>query len=216
MRQGSLGDNSGVGGMFGRLWRRKPPAVLPLVTPASMLEKLHAGERPDYGLYLRAAAGAPASASGLLSIDIETQLMQALSPLELLTLDETALSEKDAGLPDEAFLTLADNARLLCLVPTAHPRFIRRLRLIKSLGPIQRTLFLMPEQGTLGSVDWATEWQAAQQALRPHGVDLSGYTAGGWLFRLDATGRACTFRPIVNPNPQKIAKAVESICSEMS
>ncbi|MDB5329800.1 MAG: hypothetical protein JWP03_951, partial [Phycisphaerales bacterium] len=28
-------------------------------------------------------------------------------------------------------------------------------------------------------------------------------------------GKACTFRPIVNPNAEKIAKALEAICVEM-
>jgi len=34
------------------------------------------------------------------------------------------------------------------------------------------------------------------------GIDLSGYTAGGWRFRIDHDGKAATFRPIVNPNPE--------------
>ena len=73
----------------------------------------------------------------------------------------------------------------------------------------------MPEAGTLGTGDWPALWPAAKDAAEKIGIELSTYTPGGWLFRVDKEGKSVTFRPIVNPNPEKIAKAVEAICGEM-
>lgn len=203
--------------VLGKVLRRKlvePPA--PLNTPLGMLERLHAGEQPDYCLYMRPRGGGPVVKNSLLTIDLEELMVKAFDPLPVITLDETARASISTSLPDEAFLTLANRARVLCLVPTADSRFLERLRTIKTSGPIDRCIFIMPEQGTLGTADWPTDWPAACGAAARLGIELSGYTAGGWLFRLDAGGKSCTFRPIVNPNPEKIAKALEAICMEMT
>lgn len=133
----------------------------------------------------------------------------------MVTLEESGMDLKDAGLPDESFLLLANRARVLCLVPTTDSRFLERLQLLKLKGPIGRCIFAMPDAHTLGSADWPALWPAARDAAAKLGIELSGYTPGGWLFRLDSTFKACTFRPIVNPNPEKIAKALEAICMEM-
>jgi hypothetical protein len=203
-------------GVLGKVLRRKPvEAPVPQNTPLAMLERLHAGEHPDYCLYLRPPAGGPVVKDGLLAVDIEELLVKAFEPLPVVTLDETSRGASDSGLPDEAFLMLANRARLLCLVPTADPGFLRRLKLLKAKGPLARCVLLMPEAGTLGTADWPALWPAACEAAGTLGIELSGYTAGGWLFRLDSGGKACTFRPIVNPNPEKIAKALEAICVEM-
>jgi hypothetical protein len=180
-----------------------------------MVERLCRGEHPDYCLYLRPPGGGRAINTGLLAIDLEDMLGKAFDPLPVITLDETAKASMDSGLPEESFLMLANKARLLCLVPTADSRFINRLRQIKKKGPLARCLFVMPEAGTLGAADWPSIWPAACEAAKPLGIEFSGYTAGGWLFRLGPDGKACTFRPIVNPNPEKVARAIESICGEM-
>jgi hypothetical protein len=202
--------------MLGKVLRRKPvEAPTPQNTPLAMLERLHTGEHPDYCLYLRPPAGGPVVKDGLLAVDIEELLAKAFEPLPVVRLDETSGGASDSGLPDEAFLLLANRARLLCLVPTANARFLYRLRSLKAKGPLARCVFVMPEAGTLGTADWPALWPAARDAAGKLGIELSGYTAGGWLFRLDAGGKACTFRPIVNPNAEKIAKALEAICVEM-
>ena len=203
--------------VLGRFARRKAveePAP-PLNTPLAMLERLHSGERPDYCLYLRPPVGGAVVKNGPLSVDLEELLIKAFDPLPVVTLDEEIKRATDKGLPDEAFLTLANQARVLCLVPTADAKFLQRLRLLKSKGPLGRCIFAMPEQGTLGAADWPNLWPAAIEAAAKLNLELSGYTAGGWLFRLDKAGKACTFRPIVNPNSEKIARALESICAEM-
>ncbi|HZL36852.1 MAG TPA: hypothetical protein VFC78_16145 [Tepidisphaeraceae bacterium] len=197
---------------------RPPPAIAaqpPDDDPLAMLERLHAGERPDYCLYLRPITGAPAAKKDLLSVDVEELLLKAFDPLPMLVVDEVGKDGSDAGLPDESFLMLANCARVLLLVPTAEPRFGRRLRLLKEQGPLDRCIFLMPEQGTLGSADWPALWPGACAAAAEAGIELSGYTCGGWLFRLGPDAKACTFRPIVNPTVEKIAKALESICAQM-
>ncbi|HWE96553.1 MAG TPA: hypothetical protein VG269_21505 [Tepidisphaeraceae bacterium] len=215
MGRDATGD-SFLQGVLGKVLRRKPAeAPVPQNTPLAMLERLHTGERPDYCLYLRPPAGGPVVKEGLLSIDIEELLTKAFDPLPVIGLDETPKGAPDARLPDEAFLTLANHARLLCLVPTAHAHFLSRLKLLKQKGPLGRCVFLMPEAGTLGTADWPALWPAAREAAGTLGIELSAYTAGGWLFRLDGGGNACTFRPIVNPNPEKIARALEAICVEM-
>ena len=73
----------------------------------------------------------------------------------------------------------------------------------------------MPEAKTLGAADWPATWPAACDAAAKGGVELSGYTAGGWLFRVGPDFKACTFRPIINPNVEKIVRAIKSICGEM-
>jgi hypothetical protein len=202
--------------VIGKLRRQKPPEpAAPLWTPLGMLDRLHSGEHPDYCLYLRPAAGGSVVKSGPLSVDLEELLAKGLDPLPMVTLDENGTGPLDSPFPDEAFLTLANRARVLCLAPTNHPRFLQRMRILKTIGPISRCIFLMPEQGTLGTADWPTLWSAAREALMPLGIELSGYTAGGWLFRIDKEGKAVTFRPIVNPNPEKIARALEGVCGEM-
>jgi hypothetical protein len=201
-------------GIVGKVLRRKSaeqPA--PSNTPPAMLDRLHSGESPDYCLYLRPPAGGRVVKNSPLVVDVEELLIKAFDPLVVVTLDESG--KGDAGLPDEAFLTLANRARVLCVVPVADARYVQRLRILKTVGPIRRCIFVMPEQGTLGSLDWSATWPAAREAFVKIGIDLSGYTAGGWLFRIDREGKAVTFRPIVNPNPEKIARALESICVEM-
>jgi hypothetical protein len=203
-------------GLRSKFLRRKPvDAPAPVNPVLGMLDRLHAGEQPDYCLYLRPAAGAAVKKDSPLAVDVEELLVKAFDPLPVLTLDESNQSASDAGLPDESFLTLANRARVLCLVPTADGQFIKRLRVLKTIGPVRRCIFVMPQQGTLGSADWPAIWPAACEAARALGIELSGYTAGGWLFRLDAEGKSCTFRPIVNPNPEKVARALEAICAEM-
>jgi hypothetical protein len=203
-----------IQGILGKVLRRKlaeqPP---PANTPLAMLDRLHLGESPDYCLYLRPSAGGRVVKNSPLVVDLEELLIKAFDPLGVVTLDESG--KGDAGLPDEAFLTLANRARVLCVVPVADARYVQRLRILKTVGPIRRCIFVMPEQGTLGSLVWSTTWPAAREAFEKIGIDLSGYTAGGWLFRIDREGKAVTFRPIVNPNPEKIARALESICAEM-
>ena len=180
-----------------------------------MLDRLHSGESPDYCLYLRPPVGGRVVKRSPLSIDVEELIVRAFDPLLVITLDESGNNANDAGLPDEAFLTLTNRARVLCIVPVGDERYTRRLQILKTLGPINRCIFVMPEQGTLGTLDWPAAWTTAREAAAKIDIDLSGYTAGGWLFRIDRDGKAVTFRPIVNPNPEKIARALESICMEM-
>lgn len=196
-------------GFFGRIARKLrgqgAGASAPVdLTPLTLLEQLHAGQQPDYCLYLRPIAGPTGS--------IEDQIRRAMDPLPVVTLEESGPS---ALLPEESLLELAEAARLLWLVPTDKERVFGRLRLMKQRGPIERCIFLMPEQGTLGTVDWLQTWDAARMRAAEIGIELSAYTPGGWLFRLAPDGKASTFRPIVNPNPEKIARAIEGICQEM-
>jgi hypothetical protein len=209
-------EESFLQGMLGKI-RRRPPAepVAPPNAPLGMLERLQAGEHPDYCLYLRPPAGGATPKTSLISVDLEEQLIKAFDPLPVVGLDEYAGALATSVLPDESFLLLAKRARVLCLVPTADALFVRRLRIIRALGPIGRCIFAMPEEGTLGTVSWPAVWPAACTALLPVGVELSAYTAGGWLFRLDKQGKAVTFRTIVNPNPDKVARALEAICVEI-
>jgi hypothetical protein len=144
---------------------------------------LHGGEHPDYCLFLRPPAGGPTPRNGILSVDLEEMMAKALDPLPMVTLDESGVGANSMPLPDEAFLTLANKARILCLAPMADHRSILRLRIIKSLGPLGRCIFMMPEQGTLGTADWPTVWPAAKESAAKIGIDLSTYTPGGWLFR---------------------------------
>jgi hypothetical protein len=213
-------DRDATGGSFFRTFfkaLRRPPdhSAASFSTPVEMLERLYRGEHPDYCLYLRPPGGGPVPNAGPLSIDLENLLAQALDPLPMITLDETAKATTDSGLPEESLLMLANKARLLCLVPTSDRRFLHRLGQIKNKGPIARAVFVMPDAHTLGAADWPAGWPAACDAIKPLGIELSGYTAGGWLFRLGPDGKACTFRPIINPNAEKIARAIESICGEM-
>ncbi|HET6248313.1 MAG TPA: hypothetical protein VFE47_11490 [Tepidisphaeraceae bacterium] len=208
--------NSFLDNILGKTRRRKPAeAVLPPNSTLGMLDRLHAGEHPDFCLYLRPAGGGAIVNTGPLAVDLEDLLGKALAPLPMVVLDEYGRGPSDSPLPDEAFLLLANKARILCLAPTADARFVLRLRIIKALGPLSRCIFLMPEAGTLGSADWPGVWPAAKEAVGSLGIELSGYTPGGWLFRIDKGGKAVTFRPIVNPNPEKIARALEGICGEM-
>lgn len=204
-------------GTWTRWFARKSPApnVVPLDGPLAMLDRLHAGERPDYCLYLRPEDGARHAGGGLLSVDIEQLLITAFDPLPVVMLEEQGVANGGKALPDEAFLLLASSARILWLAPTADATFLRRVRLLAKDGTIRRCIFLMPEQGTLGTRDWPAEWSLATDKMREAGIELSGYTAGGWLFRLGPDLKACTFRPIVNPNPAKIATALEAICQEI-
>jgi hypothetical protein len=173
-----------------------------------MLERLNEGARPDYGLYFPPFAAPSAShMTGPLTVALEPLLLKAFEPLPMLALDEQ--------LPDESFLTLSEHARILCLVPTDDQHFLHRFRLLKEAGPLGRCVFVMPDNGTLGDIDWPSAWSAARASVAKLGIELSAYTAGGWLFRLDAAANACTFRPITNPNPEKIARAIEAICVEM-
>lgn len=199
-------------GVFGKLAPKKAQAAAPSNAPLAMLERLHTGERPDYCLYLRPDAGAPVDKTVPLSIDLEELLIQAFAPLQVIALEEHA---SEWGLPEESFLTLANRGRVLCVVPTAQARFNLRLRSIQKSGPLSRCIFVMPDNGTLGSADWSAIWPGVVEEAAKLNLEFSGYTPGGWLFRIDKTGKACTFRPIVNPNAEKVAKALESICEEM-
>lgn len=209
-------ETSLVQGLVGKLLRRKSAEPAAPANPVlAMLDRLHAGESPDYCLYLRPPVGGRVVKTSPLSVDLEELLVKAFDPLAVVTLDESGKTPGDGGLPDEAFLTLCNRARVLCVVPVADPRYVQRLRMLKTVGPIGRCIFVMPEAGTLGTLDWSASWPAAREALLAIGIELSGYTAGGWLFRIDREGKAVTFRPIVNPNPEKIARALEGICVEM-
>jgi len=186
-------------------------------TPLAVLESIHGGNVEDYCLYLRPPIGyalgnAPPS-NDPLSPDIEELLIRAFSPLPIVPLEE--MDREHAGLPDEAFLTLVSHARVLLLIPWDHPKFFERLKLLKKAGELSRCVWLMPEQGTLGKTDWPERWNAVRSSATALGLELSAYTAGGWLFRVGKEGKACTFRPIVNPNFEKIAAALEAICAEM-
>jgi hypothetical protein len=202
-----------------KLPRRKlPEADEPAMTPLVVLEELHAGGHRDYCLYLRPAmpqawdGGRP---SEPLSTGLESLLARAFDPLPVLAIEEMS-GEAASFLPDEAFLTLAESSRVLLLVPSDHPQFIDRLRLLKESSAIVRAILLMPDQKTLGPTDWPAAWHAARAAAAQLGIELSPYTGGGWLFRIATDGKACTFRPIANPNHEKIARALEAICGEMT
>lgn len=184
-----------------------PPADPPL----AMLDRLHAGERPDYCLFVRPRSAGVWKGDGILSVNIEQLLPPALDPLPMLMLNEMSGRE----LPEESFLLLANHSRIVCLAPTSDRHALNRLRQLKSKGPIGRCVFIMPDARTLGEIDWPAVWPEIQTAVAPLGIELSAYTAGGWLFRVDREGKSITFRPIVNPNPEKIARALESICLEM-
>jgi len=92
---------------------------------------------------------------------------------------------------------------------------MERLRSLKQSNTLARCIFLMPELGTLEREDWSETWESTRSAATNIGLELSPYTSGGWLFRIDSNGKACTFRPIANPNPEKIARALEAICEQM-
>ena len=105
-----MGSESGKSFIQGIFKSRRPKSVegsISLETPVGMLERLHRGEHPDYCLYLRPPGGGRVVNTGPLSVDLETLLAQALDPLPMITLDETAKASTDAGLPEESFLTLA-------------------------------------------------------------------------------------------------------------
>jgi hypothetical protein len=191
------------------------------LTPLAIVEELHAGSTRDYCLYLPPPGNRTERSSNVswpsAEVDIEGLLIRAFHPLPMLALDETG--RQGGGfdaLPDEIFLLLAENARVLLWVPVGNDaRFAQRLRLLKGSPSLSRAIFLMPGHGSFGTPDWTGSWTAARSAAADLGIELSAYTAGGWLFRLGREGRACTFRPIANPNPDKIARAIEAICVEM-
>jgi hypothetical protein len=218
-----MGSDQRSGSFFQGILRRLPGRAAktpePAWTPLAVLEELHAESHRDYCLYLRPALpyrfGAAEGRSGtLLSPDVEDLLVRAFAPLPLLTIDEFT-PDRDAPLPGEAFVTLAESARVLFLVPMTDTQFLKRLKLLQESGSLSRCIFLMPEKGTLERQDWSEPWEAARVAAAQLGIELSPYTAGGWLFRLDSSGKACTFRPIANPNSEKIARALEAICGQM-
>ena len=192
-------------GFLQKVLRREPPkSTEPPITALSLLEELHQGQHRDYCLYLRPDRGTTSSAD-----ELETMIYAAFAPLPVVPIDS------ETSLPDESFLTLADAARVLWLVPKDDSTFLQRLALLKRNDPISRCIFLMPENGAFGPNDWPTIWTAVRNKAAELGIELSAYTAGGWLFRLDGDGKACTFRPIANPNVEKIAKALEAICEQM-
>ena len=200
----------------------------PVKEPAALLESLRAGERPDYCLYLgptrmSPAGGAAVGAAPDLAFDAESLFVRAFAPLPLVPLDghvsplRRLPSEGPAA--DEAFDTLAGHARVLLAVPSDRPPAVARLRRLRDGGHLWRTVCFMPDMGTFGEPDWAAAWQAARDAASPAGIALPPYTAGGWLFRLDVADtppRPCGFHMIAHPNPEKIARALESICAEMT
>jgi hypothetical protein len=196
-------------GILQKILRREvPPAPAPPMTALSVLEELHQGRQRDYCLYLR-PTHTHVHSDGQAPADLESLIITAFAPLAVLPV------EPATALPQEAFLTLADSARVLWLTPIDDPTFISRLQLLRERGPIDRCIFLMPEAGTFGGIDWPNTWAATRAKVAELGIELSAYTAGGWLFRLDADGKACTFRPIANPNVEKIARALETICEQM-
>ena len=192
-------------GILQKILRREaPPAQEPPITALSILEELHQGSHRDYCLYLP-CTHKEAGAAG----ELESLIITAFAPLPVVPI------EPATALPEEAFLTLAHSARVLWLTPKDDLTFLSRLKLLKEKGPIDRCIFLMPEVGTFGGIDWPATWAAARAKAAEFGIELSAYTAGGWLFRLDPDGKACTFRPIANPNVEKIARALEAICEQM-
>jgi hypothetical protein len=208
-------ERSAIHSLLRRLLRPKhtSPPVTPF-TPLSVLEDLHAGTNPDYCLYLRPAVQAPSPKTLGQMNAVESMMIRAFAPLPVLAVEEMGGAGPHA-LPDESFHTLAEAARVLWLVPTDDERFIERLRQFQEKQPLGRCIFLMPEQGSFGQIDWPQTWAAARAKAAEFGIELSPYTAGGWLFRLGPDGKACTFRPIVNPNHEKIVRALEAICGEM-
>ena len=78
-----------IDSMLGKVLRRKPaePQAAPLNTPLGMLERLHAGEQPDYCLYLRPRGGGPVVKSSPLSVDLEELLIKAFDPLPFMFLN---------------------------------------------------------------------------------------------------------------------------------
>jgi hypothetical protein len=198
-------------GILRKLWRRSAATAQdePPATALTVLEELHRGQHRDYCLYLR--PDVPVSHQpDALAPDLESLIIAAFTPLLVLPIERAT-----PPLPDEAFVTLAESARVLWLTPTDGADFLHRLALLKATDAFSRCIFLMPENGTFGQADWSSTWATSRAKAAGLGIELSAYTAGGWLFRLDQSGKACTFRPITNPNEEKIAKALEAICEQM-
>jgi len=197
-------------GILQKLLRRKPEtAEEPPMTALSVLEELHQGRHRDYCLYLR-----PPTHVGTVpqqpAAELESLIISAFAPLVVLPVEPAS-----PPMPEEAFVTLADSARVLWVVPVNSSAFYGQLKLLRDKGQLYRCIFLMPENGTFGGNDWPSAWAAARTKAAELGIEFSAYTAGGWLFRIDKDGKACTFRPIANPNVEKIARALEAICEQM-
>jgi hypothetical protein len=185
-----------------------------------LLEDLQSGARPDYCLYV-----GPTKVKSI-GADIEALLARGFAPLPVVPVDgyRSPLRRLPAEgrLAEEAFAMLATHARVLLVVPTADgggPHVAQRVRWLRQHGHLWRAVVFMPDGGAFGVEDWAAAWAAAQRAVAPAGVELPPYTPGGWLFRYaieQPAPRAATFRMIVHPNPDKIARALEAVCEEMT
>lgn len=196
-----------------------PAADADLARPdvLTTLEQLQSGQHPNYCLYL--------GPTGIKSArpDMESLLVSAFAPLPWVALNgyKSPLRRlpTEGRLAEEAFGTLAQHARVLLIVPGAEPQLTWRLRWLKQHDHLWRAVFLMPADGSFAVADWAAAWESARPTLAAAGLELPPYTAGGWLFRYatDAPApRAATFRMIAHPNAEKIARALEAVCGEMS
>jgi hypothetical protein len=185
-----------------------------------LLEELQSGGRPDYCLYV-----GPTKVKSI-GADVEALLARGFAPLAVVPVDGYRSPLRrlpvEGRLAEEAFAMLATHARVLLLVPTADgPHVAQRVRWLRQQGHLWRAVVFMPDVGAFGVEDWSAAWAGAQRVVAPTGVELPPYTPGGWLFRYaidpaPAAPRAATFRMIVHPNPEKIARALEAVCEEMT
>jgi hypothetical protein len=110
---------------------------------------------------------------------------------------------------------LATYSRVMLIVPSNRPDLARELQLLAAADSLWRAIFWMPDASTLANVDWPTVWAQATEPFASVQLVLPPFTPGGWLFRFDPDGRACTFRIIAHTYKDKLAKTIEELCAEM-
>jgi hypothetical protein len=197
--------------------------VLPDPTnPAWLIEQFRQYRHPDYALYIR-----PWPAGQLLpehphNIVTEALIAAALSPLPMAVLPRPGEPcAPDATLPSgpdqyrEVFRALTHFARLIFVVPSDKPELAAELSELAAANDIWRCVFWMPAEESLANVDWLRLWPTFEKAFAASKLRLPPYTPGGWFFRYDPDGRSCAFRILTHPSKEKVAKALESIASEM-
>jgi hypothetical protein len=171
---------------------------------------------PRYALFLRPFSttnvlAAQGSSEGDVSehLDLETILSEALTPKRFLALStsgvESVLGAGKLFLPDDgwlgAFHTLASNAALILMIPSAHGATLEEVKSIVEKGWLEKTLFIMPEftsasgwravaiapnivRSGRAAVDFADYWRITAAALDSEcGLRLPDYQPSGAVLR---------------------------------
>ena len=201
--------------------RNLAPAPDP-TNPAWLIEQFRQYLRPNYALYIRPWPARDLLPAHPYNLVTESLIAAALSPLPMAVLPRPGEPcAPDATLPAdsaqflEVFRPLTHFARLIFVVPNNTPDFATHLRELAVARDIWRCIFWMPAEQSIAHVDWPTLWPTFSNAFIAANLLFPPYTPGGWFFRFDPDGRSCSFRILTHPSKEKVAKALDSIASEM-